>query len=124
MKQITATVVTSALLAFAALSARTADMKDMSGMKDMPGMKMESGKQAPQRDHKGEGTVNSVDAKVGRVNLSHGPIQTLKWPAMTMDFAVKDKQRLAKLNPGQKVEFRIIEQPKGQYLITEIEPKK
>jgi Cu/Ag efflux protein CusF len=124
MKQITATVVASALLVFAALPARAADMKDMSGMKDMPDMKMESGKQAAQRDHKGEGTVNSVDAKAGKVNLSHGPIQALKWPAMTMDFSVKDKQRLAKLKPGQKVTFKLTEESKGQYTITEIEPKK
>src|SRR6266404_1822195 len=124
MKHMTATAVVSALLACAASPTQAAEMKDMSGMKDMPDMKMESGKQAAQRDHKGEGTVNSVDAKSGKVNLSHGPIQTLKWPAMTMDFAVRDKQRLAKLKPGQKVEFRVVEQPKGQYLITDIEPKK
>ncbi|HEV2008324.1 MAG TPA: copper-binding protein, partial [Burkholderiales bacterium] len=105
MKLITATVVASALLACAALPARTADMKDMSGMKDMPDMKMEANKKAEKQDHKGEGTVNSVDTKAGKVNLSHGPIQTLKWPAMTMEFAVKDKQRLAKLKPGQKVTF-------------------
>jgi Cu/Ag efflux protein CusF len=36
--------------------------------------------------HQAEGTVDSVDAKAGTINLSHGPVASLKWPAMTMDF--------------------------------------
>ena len=72
--------------------------------------------------HKGQGTVNRVDANAGKVNLTHGPISSLKWPGMTMDFAVKDKQGLAKLKAGQKVEFKVAEQGKGQYVITEIAP--
>lgn len=76
MKQMAVTVVASALLVFAALPARAADMKDMPGMKDMPDMKMESGKQASQRDHKGEGTVNSVDFEIGHttVQIEHGDV--------------------------------------------------
>ncbi|MBI4205820.1 MAG: copper-binding protein [Betaproteobacteria bacterium] len=72
--------------------------------------------------HKGQGTVNRVDANAGKINLTHGPIPSLKWPGMTMDFAVKDKQGLAKLKAGQKVEFKVAEQSKGQYAITEIAP--
>lgn len=74
--------------------------------------------------HKGQGTVNRVDINAGKVNLTHGPIPTLKWPGMTMDFVVKDKQALGKLKAGQKVEFKVVEQPKGQYAITEIAPAK
>ena len=43
---------------------------------------------------------------------------------MTMDFAVKDRQALARLTPGQKVNFMVIEQPKGRYVISEISPAK
>ena len=74
--------------------------------------------------HKGQGTVNSVDVKAAKVNLTHGAIPSLKWPGMTMDFAVKDKQALANLKPGQKVEFKVAEQTKGQFVITEIAPVK
>jgi Cu(I)/Ag(I) efflux system membrane fusion protein len=36
--------------------------------------------------HQAEGTVDSVDAKAGTISLSHGPVPSLKWPAMTMEF--------------------------------------
>ena len=124
MKQITATIASLALLAFAALPAHPAEMKDMSGMKDMPDMKMDTGNSAQSQVHKGQGTVNRIDEKAGKVNLTHGPIATLKWPGMMMDFAVADKQGLAKLKPGQKVEFKLVEKTKGQYVITEIAPAK
>lgn len=94
---------------------------------DMIGMDMKStpaDKKAQAATYKAVGVVKKIDSAKGTVTLAHGAVKELKWPAMTMDFAVKDKQRLAKLKPGQKVEFKMIEQPKGQYLITEIEPKK
>lgn len=77
---------------------------------------------AAEQAHTGQGTVSSTDAKAGTVKLAHGPIASLKWPGMTMDFAVADRQVLAKLKPGQKVEFKLVEKSKGQYVITEIKP--
>jgi len=38
--------------------------------------------------------------------------------AMTMDFAVADKQALTKLKPGQKVEFKVVEKAKGQFVVS------
>jgi Cu(I)/Ag(I) efflux system periplasmic protein CusF len=70
--------------------------------------------------HQGKGTVNSVDAKAGKINLSHGPIASLAWPGMTMDFEVQDKALLANLKPGQKVMFTLIEARKGKYVVSEI----
>lgn len=70
--------------------------------------------------HQGRGTVNGVDAKAGKVNLNHEPIQSLGWPGMTMDFDVQDKTALSKLKPGQKVAFKLIEVRRGKYLISEI----
>src|SRR5574338_377586 len=74
--------------------------------------------------HTSRGTVNRVDANAGKVNLTHDPIPSLKWPGMTMDFAVKNKQVLAGDKPGQKVEFKLSDRPKGQYSIVEIIPEK
>ena len=118
MTRIAAMVAPFAFLVLAALPGQAAEMKDM------PDMKMDAGKTSPEQAHKGRGTVNGVDAKAGKVNLTHGPIASLKWPGMTMDFAVSDKQALAKLKPGQKVEFKLVEKTKGQYVITEIAPAK
>ena len=124
MKRITAMLAPLTFLVLAAVPGQAAEMKDMPDMKKMPDMKMGAGKMATEQAHKGQGTVNSVDAKAGKVNLTHGAIATLKWPGMTMDFAVSDKQALAKLKAGQKVEFKVAEQSKGQYVITELAPVK
>lgn len=70
--------------------------------------------------HQGKGKVNSVDAKAGKINLSHEPIASLDWPGMTMDFEVQDKAMLAKLKVGQKVTFTLIEIRKGKYVISGI----
>ena len=103
MKRIASVVAFPVLLALVILPAHAAEMKDMSGMKDMPGMKMDADKSAASQVHKGQGTVNSVDAKAGKVNLTHGPIPSLKWSGMTMDFQVKDTAVLKGVAPGQNV---------------------
>ena len=122
MKRIASVVAFPVLLALVILPAHAAEMKDMSGMKDMPGMKMEADKVAAGQAHKGQGTVNNVDAKAGKVNLTHGPIAGLNWPAMTMDFQVKNTAVLKGVAPGQKVEFDIAQAGPSQFIITRIAP--
>jgi len=58
-----------------------------------------------------------VDPAGGKVTIAHGPVQTLKWPAMTMAFGVKDKALLGKLSSGKKVEFEFVKQG-SDYVIT------
>ncbi len=87
---------------------------DMKGM-DMKGM--ESAKKAPGAVHNGAGTVKNVDSAKGTVTIAHDPVKSLNWPAMTMDFKVRDKSKLAALKPGQKIEFEFVEE-KGKYAIT------
>jgi Cu/Ag efflux protein CusF len=70
--------------------------------------------------HQGKGKINSVNIKAGKLNITHGPIASLDWPGMTMDFEVQDKAKLAKLKAGQKVAFTLIETSKGKYVISEI----
>ena len=122
MKAITLTAVLVALLALAMVPVRAAEMKDMPGMKQTPGVKTDAAKTAENQAHKGQGTVNGVDVKAGKVNLTHGPIAALKWPAMTMDFQVKDKALLNDVTPGQNVEFDIAQQGTGRFVITRIAP--
>ncbi len=74
--------------------------------------------------HKGEGTVNKVDAKAGTFNVTHGPIPSLNWPPMTMDFQVKDKSALKGIEAGQKVEISIVQEGEGKFVVTEIKPLK
>lgn len=51
------------------------------------------------------GTVQKTDSVNGFVTITHQAIPALKWPAMTMPFAVGDKELFSRLKPGEKVEF-------------------
>ena len=69
-----------------------------------------------------QGTVDSVDAKAGMINLSHGPVPSLKWPAMTMEFKAANPSLLPALKPGAKVNFEFIERQPGEWVITSLKP--
>ena len=101
------------LLALLALTAIPAAAEDANIIMPMDG-------RAPAQSYQGLGTINNVNAKAGKINLSHGPIPSLGWKAMTMSFEVQDKTLLAKLKKGQKVAFTLVEVRKGQYEISEI----
>ncbi|HET8747173.1 MAG TPA: efflux RND transporter periplasmic adaptor subunit [Ramlibacter sp.] len=72
--------------------------------------------------HKGEGSVDAIDAKAGTVSLEHGPIASLKWPAMTMEFKVANEALLRGLKPGTQVAFEFVERQPGEWVITSIAP--
>jgi len=67
--------------------------------------------------HRGSGTVEAVDVSNASVTLAHGPIASLKWPAMSMDFKVTDAALLRTLKPGQKIDFETTAGAPGEYLI-------
>jgi len=72
--------------------------------------------------HKGRGSVESLDAKAGTVSLNHGAIESLKWPAMTMEFKVANPALLAGLKPGARVSFEFVERQPGEWVVTSIAP--
>jgi RND family efflux transporter MFP subunit len=86
------------------------------------GGKAAQGAAAPPQTHAGRGKVNKVDAQAGMLNLSHGPIPTLSWPAMTMDFRVKDKSLLGNVKPGQEVEIELAQEGPAAFVLTAIRP--
>ena len=95
--------------------------KDLMG-KDKKGMEMkgmEADKKSEATSHKGVGTVKKVDRAGGKVTITHGPIPTMKWPAMSMTFTVKDKALLGKFSQDKKVEFEFVEQG-SNYVITSV----
>jgi membrane fusion protein, copper/silver efflux system len=71
--------------------------------------------------YRGEGVVKAVDAAHASVTLAHEPIASLKWPAMTMDFKVKDAALLRALKPGQRVVFDLAGESGGEYTIVGIQ---
>jgi Cu/Ag efflux protein CusF len=58
------------------------------------------------------------------VELDHGPIPSMKWPAMKMEFSVADKGQLARAKKGDAVEFELRGEPdrNGDYVIEKIAP--
>src|SRR5688572_1958841 len=82
--------------------AQSGGMKGMD-MKDMPmkGMDMKMDKKdAKGTVHKASGVVTKVDKD--KVTIKHGPVPSMKWPAMTMAFVVKDKALMDKMKKEQK----------------------
>ena len=69
--------------------------------------------------HHGTGTVKSVNIDKGTMVLAHAAIQSLNWPAMTMNFKAKDKALLEKVKPGADVEFSFVQSGKD-YVVTDI----
>ncbi|MCK9284428.1 MAG: efflux RND transporter periplasmic adaptor subunit [Rhodocyclaceae bacterium] len=72
--------------------------------------------------HKASGQVEAVDAKAGTASISHGPVESLKWPAMTMEFKVANPALLGELKPGTVVAFEFVERGPGEWLITGVSP--
>ena len=65
--------------------------------------------------------VRKVDKEGGKLTLKHAEIKNLDMPAMTMVFVVKDKAMLDKLQPGDKVKFKALNEA-GQFTVTELQP--
>ena len=72
--------------------------------------------------HQASGTVDGVDLKDGTVSLNHGPVASLKWPAMTMEFRTANAALLQALKPGAQVTVEFIERQPGEWVITSVKP--
>ena len=70
----------------------------------------------------GMGKVKSIMAGHGMLTLEHEPIESLGWPAMTMDFTTVDGVDLSNIKAGQAVHFELKKQASGDYKITAIKP--
>src|SRR3546814_14053093 len=68
------------------------------------------------------GTIRLVDTATRVVNLSHGPIPAIGWPAMTMDFNVAPEVNLSSVQPGQAVRVTLVPAAGGAYTVSAIEP--
>ena len=68
------------------------------------------------------GTVNSVDVAQRKINLSHNPIPSIGWPAMTMNFPVAPSVDLSRIKPGTRVNFSIEKGKNGMYEVQSVQP--
>lgn len=71
-------------------------------------------------EHEGTGRIEAVNGD--GLTLSHGPIPSLKWGAMTMDFASPPTGLPKGLKPGDRVHFRFHLDPDGMAVLSSVEP--
>jgi len=74
------------------------------------------------KPYPGTGVVALINRKEGWIEINHEEIKELM-PAMQMEFNVQDKTLLDRVAVGDRVDFTIVETPKGEYL-TDIKKKK
>ncbi|MES9939406.1 MAG: copper-binding protein [Candidatus Thiodiazotropha sp. 6PLUC2] len=55
----------------------------------------------------GMGVIHQVNVEKKTVNLTHQPIPSLNWPAMTMDLAVTKRVDLSAFKAGDQVHFTL-----------------
>ena len=79
------------------------------------------GASAPAAADMTDAEVRKVDKEGGKLTLKHGAIKNLDMPGMTMVFQVKDKAMLDKLQAGDKVKFKAVDDA-GKFTVTEIQP--
>ena len=73
--------------------------------------------------HRGRGRINSVDREAGKLNISHGPVESLSMPGMTMNFPVEDRALLDQAKPGEEIEFEFRVEG-ADFVITGVTPRK
>jgi Cu(I)/Ag(I) efflux system membrane fusion protein len=69
--------------------------------------------------HQAIGTLDAVNAN-GTVMVSHEPVASLKWPSMTMDFALANSSLVANVKPGAAIRFEFVERKPGEWVITSL----
>ena len=73
--------------------------------------------------HQTTGTLEALDPKNGTVTVTHAPIASLSWPAMTMDFILANPSLTDKLKAGSPIDIEFVERGPGEWVITKMEAK-
>lgn len=108
---------TNATLTFILMAFLTGSQLTYAEDMDMSGMNMETS--ANTEESQAVGVVDEIDEAKGVATISHEPIKSLNWPAMTMNFTVNNKKLLSKLSKGKKIHFSFVHK-NGKYIITNV----
>ena len=73
--------------------------------------------------HHADGVIESVDPDTATLSITHEPVASLNWPAMTMEFKLRNAALMKTVSPGQKIAFDFIEQGPGEYVVTNLAAK-
>jgi len=72
--------------------------------------------------HHAEGRIEAIDAASGAVSIAHGPVPSLQWPGMTMEFKPANGALLRSAKRGDRVAFEFVERGQGEWVITSLKP--
>lgn len=75
------------------------------------------------KTHEGKAVVKAINMDKGTIKLTHEPIASLNWPAMTMDFKIKENALFQGINANDSVTFTFI-QMNSDNVITRIQSNK
>jgi len=67
--------------------------------------------------HSAAGEVTAIEGE--QVTISHGPVESLGWPAMTMTFRAGSPEMVSQVNVGERVSFSF-RQDGGGYTLTSL----
>ncbi len=73
--------------------------------------------------HLATGTLEAIDLKGGIVTVTHGPVASLKWPAMTMDFILANPSLVDKVKAGSPINIEFVERKPGEWVITKLDAR-
>ena len=73
--------------------------------------------------HQATGTLDAIDAKSGSVTVTHGPVPSLKWPGMTMDFMLANPSLADKVKAGSAISIEFVERKPGEWVITKLDTR-
>jgi Cu(I)/Ag(I) efflux system membrane fusion protein len=86
--------------------------------------RLESLDSLPQQRELGQvfasGRVDEVDREHRRIRISHGPIDVLGWPSMTMVFDTRPGVDLDAVKAGQDIRFALVQEKAGEYVLERI----
>ena len=77
--------------------------------------------QAGAQSHRAEGKLERIGHH--DLTISHGPVPSLKWGPMTMDFNAPAAGLPPGLKPGDAIAFEFVQSPQGSFDVTKIERK-
>jgi len=107
------TIIVSAVFSLTAIPSRAQPI-------DQNAHRSETNKVAQSTAPMTDGEIRKVDKETKKITISHGVIQNLRMPPMTMAFQIKDPAILNQFKAGDKVRFRA-EKIDGAFTVTHIE---
>lgn len=71
--------------------------------------------------HRTTGVIEDVEPATRALTIAHEAVESLGWPAMTMDFVAGETVAVEDLAPGEAIRFEFAENSPGEWMVTRIE---